>query len=692
MILGIRCLKGIRGGLKMETKAINRFDEKRPFDVVRAEDFGGDLYEFYEPLEKLIREVTGVDITGSRPIFLIGGRGTGKTMVLKFLSFEMQLKDYIKKKFNKDITIDELSTHDILTFLKERKFIGIYLRFKSIEYDSFKDDQKILFKPYLSIKIVEKIFYFLNILKNTHVIEQEQELKIIKQFMNYIIEPKIQQEYNFDYILNIIKEYILPLFDTILEKSSFYSYEKIKKEYKIPVILYDKLIFSLSDYIFNEIEFLKEKNLFILLDELEFLNDYQKRCIGELIRGSDETSVIFKIGSRYMPEILPVGESNEVLQEPHDIRVIDITKSLNAAHGSETSDYSILIKNVLNKRLINSNFFKVKDIANIEKLFPNYTLEDEAIRLVKERKKHWQRFRSRISKENNPEEIINLLSYPQNPIIEKLNMLLFDRGNDAQKINQMFNEYLNQNNKTYATLYSKNALNLLFQLCGDYRADKMYAGINVIIQLSSGIIRNAIEICNQALNTAYNYEYEPNKNNPIDIVFQNYGSQFHAQLQYNDITRIPLNRGLKVQEFINQIGTIFRALHMDRFLVEPEPTHFETNYTEIKGRTKEIFDAALQYSYLQDKPPMHPKRYEDARSRDFILNRVFAPYFKISYRIRGRTIISSSQIQNLILGDEEKRNSTRREIIRQNSKRRKIDFDLQTKITEYKELDNVELN
>lgn len=675
----------------METITINRFDEQRPFDVVRAEDFGGDLYEFYEPLEKLIRKVSGVDITGSRPVFLIGGRGTGKTMVLKFLSIEMQLKDYIKKVYKKEKLISELNTHDILTFLKEKKFIGLYLRFKSIEYDSFKEDQKILFKPYFSIKVAEQIFYFLEILKKSNVIEIEQEFKISEQFIKYIVEPKKKIEYDFNNILDFIKNDILPLFEIILEKSSFYSFEKIKNDYKIPIILYEKIIFSLSDYIFNEINVLKGKNLFILLDELEFLNDYQKRCIGELIRGSDETSVIFKIGSRYMPKILPVGDSDEVLQEPHDIRIINITKSLNAAHGSENSDYSKLIKNVLNKRLNNSQFFKNKGIVKIEQLFPNYSIEEEATKLVKGRKKHWQRFKSYVKKENNVNKVIDLLSN-LNPIIEKLNMLLYYRENKPEEINEMFNEFLNKKNKKYATLYSKNSLNLLFQLYGDYRAEKKYAGINVIIHLSSGIIRNAIEICNQALNVAYNYGYQPDKENPLDVNYQHIGCKFHAELQYDDITRIPLNKGLIVQEFINQIGTIFKALHMDRFLIEPEPTHFETNYSEIKKDAKEYFDAAIQYSYIQEKPSMYPKRYEIARKKDFLLNRVFAPYFNISHRIRGRTYISAVQIQNLILGDDKERNKIRREIIRQNTKKREIDFDLQKKITEYKEFNNIEFN
>ena len=56
----------------MEQKTIgSRFDQKRPFDVLRAEDLGEDLYEFYAPLENLIRKVSGVDIKGSRSSFLI---------------------------------------------------------------------------------------------------------------------------------------------------------------------------------------------------------------------------------------------------------------------------------------------------------------------------------------------------------------------------------------------------------------------------------------------------------------------------------------------------------------------------------------------------------------------------------------------------------------------------------------------
>ncbi|NQS90167.1 hypothetical protein HQ584_10305, partial [Patescibacteria group bacterium] len=298
-----------------------------------------------------------------------------------------------------------------------------------------------------------------------------------------------------------------------------------------------------------------------------------------------------------------------------------------------------------------------------------------ALSLVKNREKHWQSFKNSLKLSKSKDEvdkIIACLEFPANPIIEKLNMLLYFRGKSPEKIRNRLAEYLKGENKQYSRLYQKNAFNLLFQLYSDYPpAGKKYTGIDVFINLSSGIIRFAIEICNQALNNAYNYGYEPNKENPVGVLHQDFGAKYHAKLQYNDVLRIPGNLGLPVQEFINQIGTIFRALHMDQYLVEPEPTHFETNYSEISGKAKKVFDAAIKYSCLQVKPPMDPKSYIETKKTDFLTNRVFAPHFEISYRLRGRTPISASQINRLITGNPKEKRQTRGEIVRNKRVKRK---------------------
>jgi hypothetical protein len=653
----------------------NRFNEKKPFDVIRAEDFGEDLYEFYEPLEKLMRETSGIDITGSRTVFLIGGRGTGKTMVLKFLSWEMQLKDYLKKRPS------DKSKDVINNFFNNKKFLGIYLHFRTIEYDSIRGDFVKLFKSYLSIKMAEQLFNLLIYLKNKKIINRKQENKLSKYFLEQIVEPKIEIKTNFNYCLEVIRNNILPLFEKIFEKSSYCSSEEIKKLIGFPTILSNNIFFKFNNLVFSEIDNLKGKNLFILLDELEYLNPEQTRFIGQLIKDSDGTSVIFKIGSRFMPKTLYVGDSNELLQEIHDYRKISITDSLNAAFSGKKNDYNDLIKNILNKRLANSKYFSKKGIKDINQLFPNSTFEEEAIKLINKRNKHWLKFITYLKecdydlKKIN--EIIEKLKYSPNPIIEKLNMLLYYRGYKPNEINKMFKNYLNKKDKKYSDLYQKNSLNLLFQLYSDYRMEKKYSGIDVFVHLSSGIIRNAIELCNNALNTAYNYNYEPSINHPVDIFYQDLGAKKMADTQYNDIQGINENIGLKVREFINEIGTIFRDLQLNRDIVEPEPTHFETNYAEITGEAKEIFDAALNYSFLQIKRPMDPKTISETKKDDILINRILAPRFKISYRLRGRTYISPYQINDLIVGNDKIKKRVKREIYIANTKNDKISYGTQ---------------
>ncbi|MEL7663230.1 MAG: hypothetical protein AAGU10_03760 [Methanosarcina mazei] len=655
---------------KIKKDSKSRFNGKKPFDVVRAEDFGGDLYEFYEPFEKLIRMGSGVSITGSRPVFLVGGRGTGKTMVLKFLSLEMQLKDFIKNELASDKSIEKLDKSKVKLFLDHKEFIGVYLRFKTTEYDSIKEDTAHLFKPYLSLKIAEQIFESLKLFRFFDLLSNNDESKIVTFFINQIDES-ITLEHNFDGVLEYIREDILRKLEVILELSSYYSLEEIKENNTVPIILSKKIIFDFADFLFSELDILRGKFLYVILDELEYLNDYQKGCIGELIKDCDETSVIFKIGTRYMPKVLPVGQGSEVLQESHDYLKINITDALNFANNSD--GYKDLVKNILNKRLEKSKDFKSAGINNIELLFPNRSIEEEALELVGNKTKHWEKFRTYLGNTTNLstseiEKIIGYLSYPENPLIEKLNMLLYYRGSPPLDINEMYKRYLLKENKQYSDLYQKNAFNLLFQLYNDYRIDKKYDGIDTFISLSSGIIRNVILLCNEALNTASNYGYIPNKSEPVGVVYQDFGAKNYSKLQYESITQIPDNKGLKVQSFVNEIGTILRELHLDQNLVEPEPTHFETIYSELSEEAKDIFDAALNYSFIQKKNSMATKNKNEAKKDDFLINRIFAPHFKISYRLRGRTYIDPNRISSLILENNEKKKLIRKDIVQQNSK------------------------
>ena len=89
-----------------------------------------------------------------------------------------------------------------------------------------------------------------------------------------------------------------------------------------------------------------------------------------------------------------------------------------------------------------------------------------------------------------------------------LNLLLLRREYEIEEIIQCFRTYVNkrkkdQRYKKYKNLYDKNKLGLLFQLISLNRpAKKLYVGFNVYCMLSSGIIRNFLELCYQSFNRA----------------------------------------------------------------------------------------------------------------------------------------------------------------------------------------------
>jgi len=119
--------------------------------------------------------------------------------------------------------------------------------------------------------------------------------------------------------------------------------------------------------------------------------------------------------------------------------------------------------------------------------------------------------------------------------------------------------------------------------------------------------------------------------------------------------------------------------------VEPEPTHFETNTSRLKDKASRIFQAAVDYSYIQEKPSMEPKSHHEIKQGDFLINRIFAPWFKISYRVRGRTKISPEQLSGLIEGSEEDKDGIRKEVTLINTRKRKSQIDTQERLSSYGE-------
>jgi len=269
------------------------------------------------------------------------------------------------------------------------------------------------------------------------------------------------------------------------------------------------------------------------------------------------------------------------------------------------------------------------------------------------------------------ENITKKFSYPENPLIEMLNILLLIRGESPDDIIRMMKRFLEGKKRSkeyskYKYLYDKNKVALLFHLAHDCRRSKRYYGFEAFCMLSSGIIRGFLELCYHTFNYAIFYRLEDLINNgQIGWDSQHKGALREATDFFDWIRSIP-KFGSSVMSFIDSLGALFRSLHyVDERISEPEPTYFNVQHGTLSREAREILDIALMWSTLQQKEPMQPRETPGILPDVYLLNRILTPRYRISYRTRGRTDIRPKDLETLLLGDE----NGKKQVIRKYSKK-----------------------
>jgi hypothetical protein len=93
---------------------------KNPFEFIRADEFNNN----FELITKLFQEPSEFDkILGRGNVILEGARGSGKTMILRYLSIEAQVAELVR--FGRTS-----SSYD-------KNFVGIYLRIDAGPFKPF---------------------------------------------------------------------------------------------------------------------------------------------------------------------------------------------------------------------------------------------------------------------------------------------------------------------------------------------------------------------------------------------------------------------------------------------------------------------------------------------------------------------------------------------------------------------------
>ncbi|MDR1181500.1 MAG: hypothetical protein LBL13_05950 [Bacteroidales bacterium] len=320
-----------------------------PFEGERANALSDD-----EVLQFYIEDNTYARfIRSKRNIFLVGERGCGKTMALRYNSFGVLCKK--AKQDGQDI---DFST------------IGIHISGSSIlhkqEYLLLVDDfrRSITCEHFLVLSIMWEIAN--SLCKATEIQDAiKQESDRLLQDFEYILGFELKKEYDF---FTVVRNFTLHEARLTQNKINRYDSDEFydnTMSFSSTIIPFIELIKSIS--IFNNSHFL------LMIDDAQTMNEYQIKILNSWIAYRDHANLSFKVATTKVDRPKFITSTGGTILEGHDFTSIDMEKPFQ----NPDSDFYILAKKIVKKRLelIGLNNTEAEDFFPEH---PNFTKDIEA--------------------------------------------------------------------------------------------------------------------------------------------------------------------------------------------------------------------------------------------------------------------------------------------------------------------------
>lgn len=604
--------------------------------------------------------------TVKTPIFLQGSRGSGKTMILKYFSYPV-LKERAKNSKEKSIIKQILTEGSVGFYFRcDDSFVNT---FQSIFKSQSSEGWLLFFEHYLELNFCSHI---LSVVKDVCK-ESSSDEKFEKCFIEKLIENSILiNDQNIHSLLEL--EYFLQrqlyYIDSFKNNSIF-----LDSKFEPSVMMN---LYSLSEIMINTLNSVITgfENIIylILVDEFENMTEDIQRFFNTKVKFAHQ-KISFRIGRR--SEGTTTTETindTEYLRVGHDYLLIDISKSMSEKYRKE------YFSEMASKRLAAVDF----DCYDIKRMFgTSENLDEECLDICKGRDIHLRMILSEKSSIKRDaklcNKIIDIIKFPQNPIMETLNALWVIRRKETPEeaaviaktamfdfINKCENTNSHKYNNDYTNKYRYTITVLLASI---YKREKLYYSFNTIVYLSDGNARTFINICRSIISDALFYERENLlANKLVSPRSQSRAIHEFSISEFESVCSI-INYGNDVRNLLLNIGNILMSYHKDKKARYPETTQFTFDNMQIKGDDKKVVDVAMGWTMIIKREKTQRLSMSiDNKGDIYYINHAFAPMFNISYRIRGgfNVRFSPEQMSRMIktqtiLGNVEENDSSNQE-------------------------------
>ncbi|MES2276780.1 MAG: hypothetical protein V4592_12210 [Bacteroidota bacterium] len=555
----------------------------------------------------------------NRPCVLEGGRGTGKTTVLRGLSYQGQFA---------------IHQNDIKTFDKSN-FIGIYHRVNTNHVRAFvggglNDLQwGKVFSHYFNLLICRDILIFIKWHSNQSVNDEQLSAHACKLIANSI---------NIDDPCNNL-ESLLEKFD--MSMYSFQSEINNIIDGKLPKLsMAGDPIKIITEYALQLRQF-ENKIFFILLDEYENYENYQQMVLNSLIKHTTE-NYTFKIGVRELGwRVKHTLNTSELLNDPADYVLVNIESKL-TENESSFSDFAKSVCEQRIKKILAGN--DETAITNIDDALKGLTIEEESALLDVKNTTHYRNFlslpKSTRNKVKNLPELYHFF-------------IAYWASVHGTTIITSIEDYIN-NKDSWDMRYENYKYEMLFKIRkgrGMSGIQKYYSGWVTFTKLAYGNIRYLMELVYKA----YEKHLEDNQKLSVAISpkYQTLAAQETGLKNLMELEGLWKN-GAQLTKLLLGLGRVFQVLASNDGKSAPEKNQFTIEKSgEVPSDFEELMRNAVMHLALIRTPGNKMGEAYSTRDYLYMIHPLYSAYFQFSHRRKRKINLKPIDLFGMINSPKE---------------------------------------
>lgn len=639
---------------------------ENPFRITKSNDLTD------EQINRLWVSVTEDDgVTGlARPasptaMYILGGKGSGKSHLMRYYSFPVQLIRY------------QENGKPIVDGIEADGYLGIYARCGGMDSSRFEgkslDEEKwsALFAYYFELWVADKTLAAIETLCHHDLVTPEIDALIAAEIAGLL--DKTVSAIN---SIASARRYFGDLrreLDYAVNNAAFTN--EISAEI---LVTRGRLFFGLPRIFSRNISFLKAVNFLYLLDEFENFSISRQIYINTLLR-EREGPTAFRIGSRLYGrrtlQTLSGGERNLRDSEYEEL-------FLDERFRHSSGKYRDFALRLISRRLDPASDDKGINGDSARHLFemferPNldwdsrYFLDVSAKQALAERR-HLANLREKLHRgiseglvegvktDNDIDELIETVSFPEHPILEKLCILhLFQKwfrsaniADAARFVRHQAVARLNgEKSRKFDEFIDKHKSDMTAQWLRENSQKQIYAGLDNFITMSEGLPRALITILKHVYDWANYTGEDPFKYGKISVASQQRGVIEAADLFLEQM--LPDGEeGVCVGNAIERLCSLFRA---NRFADKPIETSliaFSVDQHELGKETRDLLDLATKTSLLISIERGQRERNSMSVTSKLEVNRMLSPRRDLPIARRGTVPLSSKVVESMFIASK----------------------------------------